>query len=290
MNSERTAAGRPAPLGSLLRRWRRLRGKSQLDLALSAQVSPRHLSYVENGRAQPGRELLLALARALELPLRARNDLLERAGFARAFRESGVDARELAGVRQAIELLLARHEPFPAVVLDRLWNVGPINGGARRLFAWLLPGGPPVERPNLLRAMFDPAGLRPLVEDWETVAAALLSRVRTEAAGGVPDEELAALYEELRAIPGAPRDPGAVLDAAPPGPLVAVTFVRGERRLSFFSALTTLGTPRDVTVQELRLEHFFPADESTARALESGVGEMGLEPTTGSTQSFPSTN
>jgi hypothetical protein len=238
-----------------------------MALALDAGVSPRHLCFVENGRSQPSRALVLALSRALRLPLRESNDLLEAAGFAREFRESALDALELAPVRHALDLLLAHQEPFPAIVIDRHWNLKRANGGAQRLFAWLGQG---VERPdesNMLRALFDGRALRPRVVEWERVAASLVQRVRNEALCGILDEASRALLSEIGSYPGVPRDLGRALDGPAPGPLVPVTFARDGVRLSFFSALTTLGTPRDVTLQELRLEHFFPADEATEQAM-----------------------
>ena len=252
----------PARFGRALKHWRRLRGASQLGLALSARVSARHLSFIEGGRSRASREMVLILARALRLPLREQNDLLEAAGYARLFPESSLDAPDLGPARQALRLLLEHQEPFPAVVLDRRWNLGEINGGARRLFGWLL--GPASRQQNLVRAIFDPAGLRPVLENWDEVAASILQRVRSEAVAGIVDPETERLLAEVSALSDLPD---AVLRLAhgPASPILPVTFAKDGVRLSFFSAITTLGTPRDVTLQELRLEHFFPADEETRR-------------------------
>jgi transcriptional regulator with XRE-family HTH domain len=253
---------RGSAFGGALRGWRKLRGHSQLSLATEISASTRHLCFLENGRAQPSREMVLLLARALELPLRERNDLLEAAGFAREFRESGLEALHLAPVAQAIELLLRNHEPWPAIVVDRGWNLVRANDGARRLFAWLSAGTERPEQSNVLRALFDPRALRPFVADFVDLAPTLLDRVRREAVCGVLDGETRALLEDLQSFPGVPaRSDAAGLEL--PGPLVPVRFCREGFELSFFSTLTTLGTPRDVTLQELRLEHFFPTDEAT---------------------------
>jgi transcriptional regulator with XRE-family HTH domain len=260
----------PPPLGLLLKRWRELRGKSQLAVAISAGVSPRHLSFVESGRAQASREFLLTLADALDVPLRERNLLLAAAGFAAMYPESALSAAELGQLRSALSRLLAHQEPYPAVVLDRHWNVVDTNRAAPRLFA-LFIDVERLPRPlNLLRAMFDPALLRPWIADWDAVAGALVRRVFREAVGGVPDERTMALLRELEGDRhGAPADapwPGSAL------PFVPVGFRKGDLELRFFSMITTVGTPLDVTAQELRVESFFPADAATEAFARERLG------------------
>ncbi len=257
--------GEPPPLGKLIKRWRAVRGVSQLALALESGFSARHLSFIESGRTRPSRRTVLALARTLRMPLRDRNDLLEVAGYARVFGESSLAASELAPVRRAIELIMAHQEPWPAVVMDRHWNRLEANDAARRFFGLLLGGAPPTsDQPvNVVRMMFHPQGLRPFVENWEEVAAALLQRIRDEAVGGILDEAHESLIDEVLAYPGVPANLAALGDQERPGPLVLVRFAKEGRRYSFFSAVTTLGTPRDVTLQEIRIECFFPADEAT---------------------------
>lgn len=249
----------PPPFGQLLSRWRQLRGKSQLDLAHEAEVSPRHVSFVETGRSTPSREMVLLLAAALHVPLRERNALLVAAGYAPQYRESALDAPELATARRALEVMLAHHEPHPAVVMNRRWDVVMANDAARALFTFLLGGSPPADG-NVLRLMFDPAGLRPHVRNWEEVAETLVQRAHREAVGGVADAETRAVLAEVLAYPGVPKrwgtlDPGVVL-----APIVPVTFAKGELVASYFSMVTTLGTAQDVTLQELRVESFFPVD------------------------------
>jgi transcriptional regulator with XRE-family HTH domain len=261
-----TAPTETTSVGRLLQHWRRLRGKSQLALALQAGVSARHVGFVEVGRANPSREMVLLLAGVLDVPLRERNALLLAAGYAPIYRETGLDAPEMEHARKAVELILRHQEPFPAVVMDRHWNVLTTNQAAESFFARLIAlpaSGPPA---NIIRLMFDPAGLRPFVANWESVAEALVHRIHREALGGVPDGATTDLLNEVLAFPGVPsrwRSPD--LLSPFPRPYVAVQFRKGDLALDFFSTVTTLGTPLDVTLQEIRIECFFPADGDTAR-------------------------
>jgi transcriptional regulator with XRE-family HTH domain len=170
-------------IGALLRHWRRARNLSQLGLAHEAEVSPRHLCFLENGRARPSREMVLILAEALAVPLRERNALLLAAGFAPQFLASTLDDPALAPVRTALDALLRQHEPYPAVVLNRHWDIVETNGAAARLFALLLEGRTAHGAGNVLRLMFHPGGLRPAVENWDAVARSLVQRVHREALG-----------------------------------------------------------------------------------------------------------
>lgn len=251
------AEGRSAgPLGLLLRTWRRARGLSQLALATKLHVSPRHLSFVETGRSSPSRDMVLHLADGLGVPLRERNGLLLAAGYAPLYGEADLDAPELAPVRRAIQAILTKHEPYPAVVLDRGWNLLDANRAARLFFAFMLGDGPRPERPNILDAMFDPTLVRPYVVDWEAVAGALIQRVHREAVGGIPDPDLIA---RLLAYPGVPESWRAPRPQEPCLPVVPVGFRKGGRRFDYFSTVTTVGTAQDVTLQEIRIECFFPA-------------------------------
>jgi transcriptional regulator with XRE-family HTH domain len=261
----RGAGGTAKGVGGLLRQWRAARRLSQLALALDADVSSRHLSFVETGRAQPSREMVLRLADALSVPLRERNALLLSAGFAPLFRETDLEAPEMVAARQAVEFILAHQEPYPAIVVDRHWNVLRANGATQRILGRFL-AAPPAGPLNAMRLVFHPGGLRPFVENWEEVAGALMERLHREAAGP-PDEETRALRDELLACPGVParwRTPE--LDR-PPAPLLSIVYRKDDLRLAFFTTITTFGTPQDVTLQELRIECFFPADEATRRAL-----------------------
>jgi transcriptional regulator with XRE-family HTH domain len=252
-------------VGPLLRDWRQRRRLSQLDVALEAAVSARHLSFVETGRSRPSRELVLHLAEHLGVPLRERNALLLAAGYAPFYGESRLDADELAPVREALEKILAGHEPYPAIVVDRRWNLVSAN---RPALAILSDGvAPELLAPpaNALRATLHPDGLAPRIGNLAEYSAHVLDRLRRElAVSGDPD--VRALYEELRGYPGvvddaAPHDPGRDLFV----PLV----LRGPtgRDLRFFSTVATFGTALDITVAELAIESFFPADAETAAAL-----------------------
>jgi transcriptional regulator with XRE-family HTH domain len=257
---------RPSPLGALLQYWRRARNLSQLALAHEANVSPRHVSFVETGRSRPSRDMVLLLADALGVPLRERNALLLSAGFAPVFRESALDDRELTPVRTAIGAILKQQEPYPAVVMNRRWDIVAANGAATRFFGLLLDGRTPYGAGNVLRLMFHPDGLRPCVENWEAVAHSLVRRVHREALAATPDDAGRALLAEVLGYPGVParwRTPDL---GAPIVPVVPVSFRHGKQRFDFFSAVTVLGTPQDVTVQELRVECFFPLDDATAAA------------------------
>lgn len=249
--------------GLALRQWRKSRGMSQLDLALSAQSSARHLSFLENGRAQPSRSMVLRLAEALDVPLRERNALLTSAGFAEMFRETPLDAGAMREVRRALALMLEKQEPYPALVIDRGWQVIMTNAACARLMSLLdlEPGGTPL---NLLRLMLHPSGLRHWIEDWEAGARMLLLQVRREYAANGGDALLGALLEEVLAYP----DVAALENDAPDAralPVLPLTMARDGLRLSWFTTVTTFGTPQDITLQELRVEMFYPADEATVR-------------------------
>jgi transcriptional regulator with XRE-family HTH domain len=255
-------------VGRLIQHWRRVRRKSQLSLALQAGVSARHLGFLEVGRAKPSREMVLLLAGALDIPLRERNALLLAAGYAPIYRETGLEAPEMEHARRAIGLILEHQEPYPAVVMDKHWNILRSNVAGERFFSRLLapPAGGP--QPNVIRLMFDPAGLRPYVANWESVAEALVQRVHREAIGGIADAATLDLLNEVLAYPGVPKRWQSPDLLAPfPKPYLAVQFRKGELAMDFFSTVTTLGTPLDVTLQEIRIECFFPADERTARSI-----------------------
>jgi transcriptional regulator with XRE-family HTH domain len=264
------AIAAPQSIGQLLQYWRKTRNLSQLALASEAEVSPRHLCFVETGRSRPSREMVLHLARALDVPLREQNALLLAAGFAPRYAEASLDAPELAPVRSALDAILRQQQPFPAVVLNRRWDIVGANAAAGSFFAWLLDGRAP-EPANVLRLMFDPRGLRPHVANWDAVADALLQRVQREAVGGVQDAATSALVRSLLAAPDLPPRLLRANLEAPLLPVVPVSFAKDGQRYDFFSAVTTLGTPQDVTVQELRIEAFFPANPETERAARAAA-------------------
>jgi transcriptional regulator with XRE-family HTH domain len=259
----RAASKRPVPnpTGVLLREWRAAKRLSQLDLALEAGVSARHLSCVETGKAQPSRDMIALLADALAMPLRERNALLVAAGYAPHYAETGLDAAALRQVRVAIDCILGHQEPFPAFLLNRRWDVLQTNRAAVRVNDFLGAGR---RHANMVRRFLDPDDLRRFVVNWEEIAGDLIRHLHEAIAAAPSDAGARALLEEALGYPGVPahwrtRDVG-----APPPPLLTVVFRKADRELRFFSTITTFATPRDVTVDEIRIECAFPADESTA--------------------------
>ncbi|MEM7152728.1 MAG: helix-turn-helix transcriptional regulator [Myxococcota bacterium] len=251
-----------ATVGPLLRRWRTARGLSQLALAEQAEVSTRHISYVENGRSQPSREMVLVLASALDVPLRERNALLVAAGFAPVYRESGIAEPQMTHVRRALDLICERQEPFPAIVVDRGWNLVMSNGGAQRMLAHAPPdyAALGVHARNALHLLFHPQGMRRFVINWEEVSRVLVARLVREAQ---QDETVAELARALLAYPGMPqafREP-APADA---NQVMVPLHTRNDGvELRLFTTVSSLGTPLDITAQELRIECYYPADEAT---------------------------
>jgi transcriptional regulator with XRE-family HTH domain len=265
----------PGSVGALLQYWRKTRHLSQLALAGEAEVSPRHLCFIETGRSRPSREMVVLLASVLDVPLRERNALLLAAGFAPIYLETSLEAAALEPVRIALDAILRQQEPFPAVVMNRRWDILRGNEGATRFFSFLLGDRGGDRPPNVLRLMFHPEGLRPHVTNWEAVASALVQRVHRESVSGVTDEATAKLLDEIFAYPGVPARLRRPNLEDPLVPVVAVRFQKDGAPFNFFSTVTTLGTPQDITLQELRIECFFPGDDATearTRALATGHG------------------
>jgi transcriptional regulator with XRE-family HTH domain len=238
-------------LGNLLRYWRHQRGKSQLDLSLDTGISQRHLSFVESGRSVPSRDLLSIVSEKLDIPLRERNVLLLASGYAPLYEESSWEDSEMAAVTNAIDRMLLQQEPHPALVLDRYWNVIRTNRAAPQFF------GSFVDLEARQRLMFDPAGMRPFVERWEVVAAGLLQRVYRESVGHVVDQKIVELLKKLEKYPGV-KTLGTIPRTH--SPVLPITFVKGSERFSYFSLITTVGTPQSITAQELRIECMFPLE------------------------------
>lgn len=250
-------------LGDLLRGWRSTRGKSQLDLALDADLSQRHLSFIESGRSVPGRAKLLDIAEALDLPLRDRNQLLLAAGYAPMFREGAWDEAHMRSITAAVQRVLRQHEPFPAILMDRYWNVLATNEASPRFFGLFIDMDGRTAQRNVLHLMFDPAGMRPYIRDWNKVATSLLRRVRREAIGGVLDPGTQDLLAALLAYPGAPA--AWTAQTGDDLPMIPLSFEKDGEVLAYFSMVTTVGTPTAVAAQELRIECMFPADADTER-------------------------
>ena len=262
MRSNRLREGAGHPLGDLLRQWRARRGRSQLDLSAHLGVSQRHLSFIESGRSDPSRALVLALAQALDVPLRDRNALLLAAGYAPMYPDPAWNAQEMRAINLALERMLRQHEPFPAVVMDRYWNVLSTNAAAPRFFGSFIDMSARAGQRNLLRLIFDPQGMRPVIANWSQVARGLFDRVAREATGGVIDEKSRVLLAELE------RQCDVDLgwegtDTPTAGPVLPIVFVKEGRLLSYFSMVSTVGTPQTIAAQELRVECMFPSDDAT---------------------------
>jgi transcriptional regulator with XRE-family HTH domain len=259
------AAARPA-VGTLLRDWRQRRRMTQMDLALEADVSARHLSFIETGRSTPSADMVKHLAEQLDVPLRERNELLLAAGYAPAYGQRDLDEPEMGPVREALDRVLKGHEPFPAVVVDRHWGMVAGNSAIPLLTAGVAEHllAPPV---NVLRLTLHPEGMAPRIVNLAEWRAHLLDRLGRQAVTS-GDPALAALHDELARLPGGPGPTRAHAPDLAAGEIATPLRIRhGEGELSFISTYTTFGTAVDVTVSELSIEAFFPADEVTARAL-----------------------
>jgi transcriptional regulator with XRE-family HTH domain len=253
------------PVGEHLREWRQRRRMSQLDLALEAEVSTRHLSFLETGRAQPSRDMLLHLSEALSIPLRERNAVLVAAGFAPVFGERRIDDPELSAAREAIETVLKGSEPFPALAVDRLWNIVSFNTAAGALLAGVDPDL--LASPNALRLALHPRALGPRIENFAEWRGHILARLRQQIdASG--DPELQELMTEIAAYPS-PGGGASRVGHVHPAIVVPLRLRTTNGVLSFMSTITVFGTPVDVTLSELAIETFFPADAETAAALRA---------------------
>src|SRR5262245_46939329 len=246
-------------IGPLLREWRAARGMSQLELALRAGFSSRHVSFIETGRTQPSRQALLDLAEALDVPLRERNRLLEAGGYAHVYRHTPLAAAGMAHVRGVLQFIPDRHAPYAALVLDRHANCLMGNVASGRLLALLVDPSLMTPHANQLRLVFHPLGARRWIVNWDQVARHLLARAERDASDA-RDAEATALLADLRRY--GHRPPHRVRDQAlhPADLLLPVHVKKADLEMRLFSTIMTLGTPQDVTLQELRIETLFPAD------------------------------
>ncbi len=263
-----TAVSSTRGVGELLRDWRQRRRISQLELSLETGISARHLSFVETGRSKPSRELLLQLAEHLDVPLRERSALLMAAGYAPTYSETPLDTAEMAPVRQALDKILASHEPFPAIIVDRRWELVSANATALALLTSSVAPELLVPPVNVLRVSLHPKGLAPHIVNFAEYSAHLLTRLHRQILLS-PDPTLAALHDELRAYPGVTSAPSIAVEPA------SFLFVPLRLRalsgevLTFFSTIATFGTALDITLAELAIESFFPADKQTEAALHA---------------------
>lgn len=266
-NCYRSGMERQATTGELLRDWRQRRRMTQLDLADSAGVSTRHVSFIETGRSLPSRSMLLKLGALLDVPLRERNTLMVSAGYAPMYREHRLDEAEMAAAREAIERLLSAHEPYPALAVDRHWHLVTANRAAQALLVGLPEAllQPPL---NVLRVSLHPQGLAPRIGNLPEWRAHVLDRLRHQYAA-TSDPQLAELLAELQGYPGG-EEPMAANARTANGIVVPLRLHLDETQvLSFLSTTTVFGTPRDITLAELAIESFFPADAQTAALLQA---------------------
>ncbi len=265
----RTDGGSGFPL--LLKTWRQRRRLSQLDLALSSGVSQRHVSFLESGRAKPSRSMLLQLSETLEVPLRERNDWLTAAGFAPLFKARPLDDPQMAQVMNAVRMMLTNHEPFPAIAIDRAWNIRMSNAPFDRLSAmlgadlWSRVGG---TQRNLMHLFFHPNGIKPLVTNWKAIAPLLWRRAQREAdaLGGQEMQQVLAEFSQYQDADTlwAAEDAGLV-------PVLPLEIEKNGARISLFTVIATFGTAQDVTADELRIESLFPGDAATEKLFRSAA-------------------
>ena len=269
-------AVQPGGVGPLLRRWRESRHLSQLELALEAQVSARHISFLETGRAEPSKSMLLTLANVLDIPLRERNFLLLAAGYAPVYGETSLDDPRMTQVRAAVEIILKSNEPRSAIAHDHMWNVVMANAAFVRFLAILSgkePGLAPMQistepRLNILHLVFDPNGLRKVIVNWEAIAKSLLNEAYRRLAWA-RDDRLRKLIAEILSYPGIParwREPDL---EAPHELILPMELNLGGKIARMFSTVTTVATPHDVTLQELHIEVFYPSDAETESVLQA---------------------
>jgi transcriptional regulator with XRE-family HTH domain len=250
------------PIGTLLKEWRAARRMSQLDLALEAGISARHLSCVETGKAQASRDTVELLANALGMPLREHNRLLLVAGFAPEFSESQLSTTALERMNGAVELILQHHEPYPAFAINRNWDILMKNQAVDRMISFLMDGRALRHR-NMLHNVFDPEDFRPVIVNWDEIAGWFIRQLHEEIAASPSNPDSRQLLQEILAYPGVPsewwfRDVDRELL-----PVLNLVYRSSVGQLRFFETITTFAGPRDVTLDELRIECFFPSDEET---------------------------
>lgn len=268
--TQHLAIAPPTPsFGLLLKQWRSQRGFSQLDLAVTSQVSQRHISFLESGRARPSREMVLQLATVLEIPLRQQNLMLTAAGFAPIHTETDLSSPEMTPVRRALDFMLRQQEPYPGIVVDRYWNLLLANDAATQLLSAFIALEDLQTRfyrdgkINLMRAMFHPQGFRPFLVNWDDFSGHLLHRLHRETIAEGESEQSKALLDELISYPGIAQNWQSSDPTTQNSLLLTIHLKKTDLELQFFSTIATLGTPYDITLQELRIECLFPANEST---------------------------
>ena len=254
--------------GELIKGWRKSRGLSQMDLGFDANISSKHISFLETGRSQPSREMIIKLSNSLDIPLSERNVLLSAAGFSEAYSRMDIHQPEMKAVCDALSVMLTNHEPYPAVVFDWNWNIVMANGAQQKMthtLKSLQPDFP--DTCNILEMLFDPNGYRPFIENWEQVVCVVLQRLHKEKI--MFQDRHSDLLERLMQYPGVPDSWQSLDTAVTSQPMIDVTVKIGDLRLKLFSTLASFGTAIDITMQELTIEQYFPADEVTKQYFES---------------------
>ena len=273
MSSLSMSPARPALFPDLLRSWRKHRKLSQWDLSLTAGISQRHLSFLESGRSSPSREMVLRLADTLEVPLQEQNTLLGSAGFAPVFQEAGLDDDSLAQAKQALEVMLKHHEPYPCLVADKNWNMLMSNEANIRLFSLFVD---PLSvwadvadtgSKNLVKLALHPKGLKPYIGNWELFARYFLHGLEQELRFNPYSIQTRALLEEIRDYPDLPAE--ASFTSPNNLPFLSLQLQKGDLEINLFTMVSTFGNPHDITLQQLRIETFFPADEETEKAIRA---------------------
>ncbi len=258
----------------LMKSWRAKSGVSQLELALRCEVSQKHISFLESARSRPSKLMVMLICEALNIPLRDRNSLLLSAGYSPSYRESTLTEPELAAVDQALTMMLNQQEPYPAMVIDRMFNVMRANRGAMQLQFMLYGVDRPEDLPpmagNLLRGMFHPNGFRRHISNWDELASCVLRRLQSEVYANGGDPELQTLLDEMAECEGVPTGWKQHVPGGWHAPILTVDVEKDGKRLRFFSTIATLGPPQDATLEEIRIESYFPADETTRRAFMDG--------------------
>ncbi len=253
---------RKSDLGVLLKEWRGLRRRSQLDISMDTGISQRQISFIESGRSVPSRTTLINIAAALDVPLRERNVLLLAAGYAPLYSNAAWDSQDMKSINKALERVLAQHEPYPAIVMDRYWNVLMTNSAAPRFFNCFIDMSARPSPRNMLHLIFDPEGMRPFIANWQPLAKAMIQRVYRETVGHVVDQQTRDLVTTLLAYPDVKSDWRAP-EKTGDSPMIPMSFVKNGDTMNYFSLLTTVGTPQTIAAQELRIECMYPADDAT---------------------------
>jgi len=248
--------------GESIRQWRKTQGLSQMTLALSADISIKHLSFLENGKSQPSLDMVMRLSNTLAMPLKSQNALLIAAGFNPHFPRSSLDCQAMNKVRQALTRILDHHNPYPAMVMDALGNQLMANSGALKMLLTFVPAATLNKYSNVYELYLAEDGLKPFLPNWQDAASVLLQQLQTELLN-THDPAGYELLNKILAWPHIPKDWQYRASELNPGPIFEFTIQNDKASLSFFSTLTTFGTPQDITLQELRIESFFPANKAT---------------------------